>query len=65
MKTLMDSSADFFRKTDFRKVSNEEINRVEYLLNSRPRKYHGGKTPLEVLLNRTSVAITYWMLLSG
>jgi len=49
----------FPKKTDFRKVSNEEINRVEYLLNSRPRKRHGGKTPLEVLLDRTSVAITY------
>lgn len=49
----------FPKKTDFRKVSEEEINRVEYLLNSRPRKRHGGKTPLEVLLERTGVAITY------
>lgn len=49
----------FPKKTDFSKVSNEEINRVEFLLNSRPRKRHGGKTPLEVLLNRTGVAITY------
>ncbi len=49
----------FPKKTDFSKISNEEINRVEYLLNSRPRKRHGGKTPLEVLLERTGVAITY------
>ena len=49
----------FPKKTDFAKVSDEEINRVEYLLNSRPRKRHGGKTPLEVLLERTGVAITY------
>jgi transposase, IS30 family len=49
----------FPKKTDFSKVSDEEINRVEFLLNSRPRKRHGGKTPLEVLLDRTGVAITY------
>lgn len=49
----------FPKKTDFSKVSNEEIRRAEYLLNSRPRKRHGGRTPLEVLLKRTGVAITY------
>ena len=49
----------FPKKTDFAKISDEEINRVEYLLNSRPRKRHGGKTPLEVLLERTGVALTY------
>lgn len=49
----------FPKKTDFRKVSDEEINKVEYLLNSRPRKRHGGRTPLEVLLDRTGVAISY------
>lgn len=49
----------FPKKTDFSKVSDEEINRAEFLLNSRPRKRHGGKTPLEVLLERTGVAITY------
>jgi IS30 family transposase len=49
----------FPKKTDFSKISDEEINRVEYLLNSRPRKRHGGKTPLEVLLKRAGVAITY------
>jgi len=49
----------FPKKTDFSKVSDEEINRVEYLLNTRPRKRHGGKTPLEILLKHTGVAITY------
>ena len=49
----------FPKKTDFSKISDEEIRRVEYLLNTRPRKRHGGKTPLEVLLERTGVAITY------
>lgn len=49
----------FPKKTDFAKISNEEINRVEYLLNTRPRKRFGGRTPLEVLLERTGVAISY------
>lgn len=49
----------FPKKTDFAKVSEEEILKVEYLLNTRPRKRHGGKTPLEVLLERTGVALTY------
>ncbi len=49
----------FPKKTDFSKVTDEEIRRVEFLINSRPRKRHGGKTPLEVLLEKTGVAITY------
>ena len=49
----------FPKKTDFAKVTDEEIRRVEYLINTRPRKRFGGKTPLEVLLERTGVAITY------
>lgn len=49
----------FPKKTDFSKVSDEAIRQVEYLLNTRPRKRHGGKTPLEVFLKRTGVAITY------
>lgn len=49
----------FPKKTDFAKVSDEEIRKVEYLLNTRPRKRFGGKTPLEVLLEKTGVAITY------
>jgi transposase, IS30 family len=49
----------FPKKTNFAKVSDEQIKKVEYLLNTRPRKRHGGKTPLEILLERTGVAITY------
>ena len=49
----------FPKKTNFSKVYDEEISRVEYLLNTRPRKRFGGKTPLEVLLELTGVAITY------
>jgi IS30 family transposase len=49
----------FPKKTDFTKVTDEEILKVEYLLNTRPRKRFGGKTPLEVLLKLTGVAITY------
>ena len=40
---------EYFPKgTDFRNVSNEMIMRVEYALNTRPRKRLGWKTPLEV-----------------
>lgn len=34
--------------TDFRTITSEQIARIEYLLNSRPRKCLGYKTPLEV-----------------
>lgn len=47
------------KKTDFAKVSDDEILRIEYLLNTRPRKRFGGKTPLEVLFEKTGVAINY------
>lgn len=47
----------FPKKTDFAKVTDEQLRRVEYLLNTRPRKRFGGKTPLEVLLEKTGVAL--------
>lgn len=47
----------FPKKTDFSKVTDEELRKVEYLLNTRPRKRFGGKTPLEVLLEKTGVAL--------
>lgn len=48
----------FFPKgTDFRTVSDEEIQRVEYLLNTRPRKRLGWKTPYEVFYEATGVAL--------
>ena len=49
----------FPKRTDFSKVTDEEIRRVEYLINSRPRKRFGGLTPLEVLFKMTGVAIDY------
>lgn len=45
------------KKTDFSKVTNEELLRIEHLLNTRPRKRFGGLTPLEVLLEKTGVAL--------
>lgn len=40
---------DFFpKKTDFTTIPTEEIQKVEYLLNTRPRKRLGWLTPLEV-----------------
>jgi IS30 family transposase len=47
----------FPKKTDFATITDEELHRVEYLLNTRPRKRFGGKTPLEVLLETTGVAL--------
>lgn len=39
----------FPKGTDFAKVTDEEVRRVQDLLNSRPRKALGFKTPSEVL----------------
>jgi IS30 family transposase len=39
----------FPKKTDFTQVSEEEIRKVEYILNTRPRKRLGWRTPLEVM----------------
>lgn len=47
----------FPKKTDFRTVSDEEIQRVEYLLNTRPRKRLGWKTPYQVFYELTGVAL--------
>lgn len=42
--------------TDFAKVSEEQLEGIQCLLNSRPRKRFGGKTPLEVFYEKTGVA---------
>ena len=47
----------FPKKTDFRAVSDGEIRMVEHLLNSRPRKRLGWKTPYEVFYELTGVAL--------
>lgn len=45
------------KKTDFRTVTNNDIKKIEYLLNSRPRKRLGWKTPYEVFYEKTGVAL--------
>ncbi|MEK7503563.1 MAG: IS30 family transposase [Patescibacteria group bacterium] len=48
----------FPKKTDFQAISDEEIAKVEYALNTRPRKRLGWRTPLEVFskeLNRINI----------
>lgn len=45
------------KKTNFSEVSQERIKEIEYLLNSRPRKRFGGKTPYEVFFEQTGVAL--------
>jgi IS30 family transposase len=47
----------FPKKTDFRTVTEEEIRLVEYLLNTRPRKRLGWKTPYQVFYEQTGVAL--------
>ena len=47
----------FPKKTDFSKITYEEIKKVEFLLNTRPRKRLGGLTPYEVYYKLTGVAI--------
>lgn len=48
----------FFPKgTDFATITDEQIHHVEYLLNSRPRKRLGWKTPYEVFYQHTGVAL--------
>lgn len=47
----------FPKKTDFRMVTNKEIEQVEHLLNTRPRKRLGWKTPYEVFYELTGVAL--------
>lgn len=45
----------FPKGTDFTKVTDREIRRVEHLLNNRPRKCLGYKTPLEVQNSKSQV----------
>lgn len=43
--------------TDFATISDAHIKYIEYLLNSRPRKRLGGKTPYQVFYELTGVAL--------
>jgi len=46
------------KRTDFDKLSDEEIQVVEYLINSRPRKRLGGYTPYEIFYQETGVDLS-------
>lgn len=43
--------------TDFTTISDEQIKHIEHLLNTRPRKRLGGKTPYQVFYELTGVAL--------
>lgn len=47
----------FPKKTNWALVSDADIARAEYLINTRPRKRLGGLTPVEVFYRETGVAI--------
>ena len=47
----------FPKKTDWDNVTHEDLRHAEYLINTRPRKRHGGLTPVEVFFNATGVAL--------
>jgi len=47
----------FPKKYDFSKITDEELQRVEDLLNNRPRKTLGYRTPNEVFFKQRSVAL--------
>lgn len=47
----------FPKRTDWARVSDDELARVEYLINSRPRKRLKGLTPYEVFYQETGVAL--------
>ena len=47
----------FPKGTDFATVTDDEVRRAEYLINTRPRKRLGGYTPAEVFYSNTGVAL--------
>jgi IS30 family transposase len=48
----------FFPKgTDWSKIEDKEIGDAEYLINTRPRKRFGGRTPAEMFFRETGVAL--------
>lgn len=47
----------FPKKTNFSSITDEEIRHVEFLINSRPRKRLGWKTPYQVFYELTGVAL--------
>lgn len=47
----------FPKKTNWDDVSDEDLARAEYFINTRPRKRLGGLTPVEVFFRATGVAL--------
>ncbi len=48
----------FFPKgTDWSKITDEELLKAEYLINTRPRKRLNWKTPAEVFYEKTGIDI--------
>lgn len=47
----------FPKGTDWSKVTDEEITKAEYLINTRPRKRFNGQTPAEMFFKETGVAL--------
>jgi IS30 family transposase len=47
----------FPKKTDWNTVSDDDLARAEYLINTRPRKRLNGLTPVEVFYRDTGVAL--------
>lgn len=47
------------KETDFTTISDAQLRQIEYLLNSRPRKRFGGKTPYQVFYELTGVALQH------
>lgn len=47
----------FPKGTDWSKISDKKIAHAEYLINTRPRKRLGWKTPAEVFYQETGVAL--------
>jgi IS30 family transposase len=47
----------FPKRTDFGKIKDQQVAKVEYLLNTRPRKRLAGLTPYEVFYHMTGVAL--------
>lgn len=45
------------KKTNFAHVTDGAVSHLEYLLNTRPRKRHGGLSPVEVFYRETGVAL--------
>ncbi len=51
----------FPKGTDFDKISDKELEKVEYLINTRPRKRLNYLTPAEFFEKETGVALFPWM----